>query len=141
MPPLGRMSMVTSVVTQSHSVTQSHRAAGLESGLTSDLSHSLQLSELTESGGAPSHSRQRCRVLGSAVSTNQSGCYKVYLYCQYCVPPPHWSSSYLAPKLVYFPEVSTWLTAMISLMFIVAHAGAISTLDNFPLMSCNLSSL
>ena len=25
-------------------------------------------------------------------------------------------------KLVYFPEVSTWLTAMISLMFIVAHA-------------------
>ena len=38
-------------------------------------------------------------------------------------------------KLVYFPEVSTWLTAMISLMFIVAHAGAISTLlDNFKLL-------
>ena len=31
-------------------------------------------------------------------------------------------------KLVYFPEVSTWLTAMISLMFIVAHAGAIWTI-------------
>ena len=42
-------------------------------------------------------------------------------------------------KLVYFPEVSTWLTAMISLMFILeAHAEDISDWDSFPGICRNL---
>ena len=92
---------------------------------------------------APSHSRPRCRVLDWSTADSRQpitgrdtdSVYSVKLVSHPLIGPHHtWRR-----KLVYFPEVSTWLTAMISLMFILeAHAEDISDWDSFPGICRNL---
>ena len=136
MPPLGRTSMVTSGVTVCHSLTVWCRAGSHLIALTGSSSQSwlspVERPHTLDSGAGCSalQSPPIRAALTKSLYTGQN-------VSGLLIGHHHtWRR-----KLVYFPEVSTWLTAMISLMFIVAHAGAISRLDNFPVMCCNLSSL
>ena len=137
MPPLGRTSMVTSGVTVCHSVTVWCRAGSHLIALTGSSSQSwlspVERPHTLDSGGAGCSALQSPPIRAALTKSLYTGQNVSGLL----IGHHHtWRR-----KLVYFPEVSTWLTAMISLMFIVAHAGAISRLDNFPVMCCNLSSL
>ena len=117
MPPLGRMSMVPAGHNwsrQAHiwSVTPAHSSS--QSWLSPlERPHTLD-------SGAGSSALQSQPIRAPHTTSRYTGVFVTSL------PIGHHHT--WRRKLVYFPEVSTWLTAMISLMFIVAHAGAIRTI-------------